>query len=890
MPATPKSSWSPGPAPSLLSRDLQVGDWVRISGIQLQTHQYLNGAVARVLEVAPAGQAEKVKVDCATVSRQTRHHGVHPLLFVQTLKRERLTVLDGFDPSGPLALGDFVEVFGLQSAAGRQLNSLRGQVVEAPADAPGPPAGDIISSANGSGGKNEPPAAISPRWGVCLPSLRAKAGELEQRPATGGAQTAIRPLPTWSPRLWLKSIKPENLRRIPKEACATIDIEQLAADIVAECQYVYRADHDDNNPALYTREKMMVKLLRSRDVSVSVPAESGATVAGHQRREHMWKLTLEQRDHRAEVFLRRSNEMGHMSWEVADVRELNSGDAATAARTTSTAPPSPPFTWQLFTVGKTRLTKNMLVGDQLQAMQFPADAEVRQLAPDIASIIRTQGQVLARFTDGVPADYDQDGSSYHANLAPTTFDVRAIKKVVCQEYDPKMSPGEPQKLYPYRELQVCGDDAKCITAADHADHKDPFLLCTSWELQESLGGYEKCLRLLTRVLNVDKCNEAAFVFCNMLEQLEPEILPTFRGNVVFDVRLELHGYIETGAYGPVPEPDLSCRVEQKNPHGRELRAPHCQVMSDFSSKKKTRATGMRADRYSKVASWSQIHSWLSFRTFDDFESGSAGEVGKHQRKGPDGQLYVLDLSAPQFGIFGRQIQVHEKIPDVFVLTAKSDGGTVSNQVIAEATVPIDIDDYSWTDPPTAKIKTRVRYCKPSMTLPSNFVGMAHLHWIYMHNNLHDLPSEKLSNICATFMERRYPRSIRNACRPYNYPAKIMRMSDGLAHQFFGIGSTDASDLTVSVYHLLQRLSGEVEEAVMAMARGRREGAVALTIEWMRNFLAVQSRTVKEMEELCGMKLEAMDELHFYQMTIGLDMYLGSEIREDTPSRILRVAE
>eukprot|EP00756_Hemistasia_phaeocysticola_P053288 Hpha_TRINITY_DN28790_c0_g1::TRINITY_DN28790_c0_g1_i1::g.42469::m.42469 len=60
----------------------------------------------------------------------------------------------GFDAAAPLAVGDFVEIGGLTSAAGSKLNNRLGQVVELPSEA-------------AEGGPSK-----AGRYRVCIPSLK----------------------------------------------------------------------------------------------------------------------------------------------------------------------------------------------------------------------------------------------------------------------------------------------------------------------------------------------------------------------------------------------------------------------------------------------------------------------------------------------------------------------------------------------------------------------------------------------------------------------------------------------------------------------------------------------------------------------------------------------
>ena len=106
-----------------------------------------------------------------------------------------------------------------------------------------------------------------------------------------------------------------------------------------------------------------------------------------------------------------------------------------------------------------------------------------------------------------------------------------------------------------RVLEVYPSQEKCISICDNAYDagsppqsridRDPFLLCVSSAMQKQLGGYEAALRLYSRITTSNKCNEATFVLCVLLQQLRPEIIPVFDGHVVYDVRIESNRFIQS---------------------------------------------------------------------------------------------------------------------------------------------------------------------------------------------------------------------------------------------------------------------------------------------------------------------------------------------------------
>ena len=308
----------------------------------------------------------------------------------------------------------------------------------------------------------------------------------------------------------------------------------------------------------------------------------------------------------------------------------------------------------------------------------------------------------------------------------------------------------------YTAVLAYPHSALCIAESQQPGTDGPFLLCKSAQMQRDLGGYEATLRLLSRLLCVGKCNEASMVFCVMLQQLEPEITLVFAGHAVFDVRIEGGGYLHF--------------LSEVATHSR---SPVIEVKGPFTSMVASRMTGGPAGADVDVMdSWNCCHTWLTFKTHGD-----------------DGRplQYIMDLSAPQFGIFGEKLCVDPTLPEVFVFIHRSDGRGKKTKTLAS------VEDYA--DPETASKVMPVAYCASSTatSIPHNFHALFYASWMYTHNNLFYTPNTKLVSICATFLERRYPRSIRQLPRPYNYPEFPIHTR----FKYFGIGCTSEEDLILS---------------------------------------------------------------------------------------------
>ncbi|CAE7509944.1 unnamed protein product [Symbiodinium natans] len=332
----------------------EVGDYVRVT-VKAQEWQYLNGSIGRIIE-APSDDAmddadPRYKVECGAVAGC--HRGkVHNKLFVKKIKASNLSVLHGHDfRSSDLQIGDFVEIHGLESITGSMLNHLRGEVVSLPAD------------------------VAEGRHGVCVGSLKAK--------SIADADTAT----------WIKSIKKKNLRKLPREACALLDLKRLAAETVAECQYVWSGVDTQKAycGACCTKQKIQVHVKAIEAVGDSLKLIIGEPSGQPE----------------AEVFTRCVKDAG---LTVVDVRKT--GEAVPV-----------PSEWE-------SLVPNVSV---CLAVVSPAavPASTKRLkeqpvhAKSLESMFRPhlgQGGAAFVFSNGIPPDYDAEVSSDHVITKSSMFE------------------------------------------------------------------------------------------------------------------------------------------------------------------------------------------------------------------------------------------------------------------------------------------------------------------------------------------------------------------------------------------------------------------------------------------------------------------------------------
>ena len=87
--------------------------------------------------------------------------------------------------------------------------------------------------------------------------------------------------------------------------------------------------------------------------------------------------------------------------------------------------------------------------------------------------------------------------------------------------------------------------------------------------------------------------------------------------------------------------------------------------------------------------------------------------------------YIMDLSAPQFGIFGEKISVSEQLPEVFIFTAEV------GDDIARGTAAMALPE-TYTGRPAPKITALYR--PAGVAVPFNYHPLVLAHWIWTHNN------------------------------------------------------------------------------------------------------------------------------------------------------------
>ncbi|CAD7922905.1 unnamed protein product, partial [Amoebophrya sp. A25] len=196
--------------------------------------------------------------------------------------------------------------------------------------------------------------------------------------------------------------------------------------------------------------------------------------------------------------------------------------------------------------------------------------------------------------------------------------------------------------------------------------------------------------------------------------------------------------------------------------------------------------------------WSTVHTWLTFQIFAD---------GREK-------TFVLDMTAPQFGIFGEKISVFERIvgsredhevettaipscPEIwsFIQEQRTSRTTVFHPCCKELEhqdqllekIPDNEENPERDAKPSTKTPTPLYDPTPGYNLPVNFSPGLFQEWIYGKTNHSSVACKKIKDVSNTFLERRYPPSVRSLPRPYNVPELPDRS------KFFGIGVTDSDD-------------------------------------------------------------------------------------------------
>ena len=661
-----------------------AGEWVRVSGIHSAQAPYLNSSVGRILGGPDCDG--RFDVDCAANSGHYSEHS-HTLLFRKKLKPTNLSRLavTEFDPDAPVSIGDLVEIFALTSAQGRTLNGRRGEVVEV--------------------------QSTDSRICICVGSLLATSVKDRE-----------------DKKQWMKSIKLENLRKVPRAACGLLDFKLLAAEILAECQYVWRGGD-------FTGEEYMGEFCTREKIICCVES---AVVSSTTTGEDLVKLGVISppsgtRKSSADIFLRCDAASGQLM--VQRVENL-----------TEPSPSEPPHPWQRLEVGT----------HWMQAMPDHVKKGSAEVVKHMQNMILQQDgrEILCCFKMQIPADYDAQTSSFRPRT-PEKFDIRMIERVVSRRVPNTFSHEDHSviDIYP---------SEKCISRAAAPDLQsktsDPFMLCTP-EMQRQLGGYEAALRLMARMLSQGKCNEASVIVCVLLQQLRPEIMPIFNGHLVFDVRIETNGYV----------------IFDDN-----ARYVHLCMKDPFSSMLEFQGMTEPASDIAPMDGWTKGHTWLSFKIND--ASGPA--------------KYYMDLSAAQFGVFGEMISVDAALPPVFVLVQPA---APVGQGLCGMSVPVVFEDFSGEEP----VRSVCHYRPSGISVPFNFHALVLGNWISQKNNVFYPCNEKLIDVSALFLERRYPRSLAGVSRPYNFPIHVLILGKRDRFHFFGISVTRPEDHTA--FHLIQEV-------------------------------------------------------------------------------------
>ncbi len=216
---------------------------------------------------------------------------------------------------------------------------------------------------------------------------------------------------------------------------------------------------------------------------------------------------------------------------------------------------------------------------------------------------------------------------------------------------------------------------------------------------------------------------------------------------------------------------------------------------------------------------------MTFRTASASETSETG--WKHT-------TFLLDMTAPQYGIFGDKIQV-PNAPDVYMLIKPVE----------------ELDDIY----------------KAFASYPSPGHCVSFIDWINAKNNLGSAPVTKLQYMCSYFLNGRFPSSIRRLPAPYNVPMLNSHTRPGIA--FCGTGVTTAEDGTC--FDVSTNLLNDYIAYLRMRAAG--SGQIETGINDFREFVA-QDGYVRKLERKFGLTIREIE-----RDTNAIENSLDDELRD-----------
>jgi len=232
------------------------------------------------------------------------------------------------------------------------------------------------------------------------------------------------------------------------------------------------------------------------------------------------------------------------------------------------------------------------------------------------------------------------------------------------------------------------------------------------------------------------------------------------------------------------------------------------------------------------SNWSTVHTWLTFQIHEDGLE----------------KTFISDMAAPQFGIFGEKVEVYgSTVPHVWSFIK-------------------DVREEECYDASHAR------------SIPASMHSIAFLQWIWGKNNWGQSYCFKLQQISETFLERRYPPSIRSLPRPYNYPEFQDRS------KFFGIGTTAAEDATA--FDTVTQLDDALHAHVRQKLGG--PGVVETTKEEVQAVIA-RLPYAQDLERKSGIKVTDYYK-HEKDVCTYADLTLGTQERHPELARTDYVLE